>query len=303
MSNLNKKDLEQIEKEIEQEIQRCKRSVEQDKKDGQEICSEDFDKRGELYSLAFDVAPEARTQDLEYLFEWIKPKIGEKSIDVAAGEGWVSLPLAKKTKSKVYAVDPSLVQLKNLRRKKSGLDIEVIHGSLTEDEAVSQMQDEIGNIDIVTSYGGIHHILDKKEGGELVNKQKALFENVDKMLKPGGRFIAGDVGGNTVLAEHFEKSVKKHCLTGHKEKWLSPDRIKNELIVDTNLEPVKIEHVDVKWIFDMEYQMALFMKAIHAYDMPNSEVLKDLNKYLEYTKIEGKYELNWPMLFFHLEKK
>src|SRR5690606_26918978 len=132
---------------------------------------------------------------------------------------------------------------------------------------------------------------------------KRMFENISNILKPGGRFVAGDVGANTALSQHFENSVKKHCLTGHSEKWLSRDRIEKELIPETNLEPIRIEEVDVKWVFDSEKQMALFMKGLHAYDMSESEVLQDLQKYLGYKKQAEKYELNWPMLFFHLEKK
>ena len=51
--------------------------------------SEDFNKRGiELYKLAFDVAPgSAERQDIERLFDWIKPIKGEKAIDLAAGAG------------------------------------------------------------------------------------------------------------------------------------------------------------------------------------------------------------------------
>ena len=56
------------------------------------------------------------------------------------------------------------------------------------------------------------------ESGE--NKQRMMFEKIARALKPGGRFVAADVGENTKLAEHFDTSVKRHCLTGHHEKWL-----------------------------------------------------------------------------------
>jgi len=277
--------------------------VEKEKRERILADSEDFNKRGELYKLAFDVAPEARRQDIEQLFGWIKPQKGERAIDVAAGTGMFSIPLAKLTEARLYAVDPSTVQLNNLNKKKGELDIVTVVGSLSEQSAVEAMKEDEGNIDIITSYGGIHHILDKEENGVIVNKQKEMFRNADKMLKSGGRFIAGDVGADTALSRHFEGSVKQHCLTGHTEKWLSKERLEGELLEGTNLSLIRVEYVDVKWLFDTERQMALFMKGLHAYDMTDAEVLEDLRAYLGYQKNGDQFELNWPMLFFHVEKK
>jgi len=293
----------EIEIKLNNELKKCRELVEKEKKEGVSANSEDFNKRGELYKLAFDVAPTARRQDIERLFGWINPQKGERAIDVAAGTGMFSIPLAKITETRLYAVDPSIVQLNNLAKKKGDLDIVTVVDSLSEQSSVGAMKEDIGNIDIITSYGGIHHMLDKEENGILVNKQKEMFKNADKMLKVGGRFIAGDVGANTALSRHFEGSVKQHCLTGHTEKWLSKERFESELLRGTNLIIARIENVDVKWLFESERQMALFMKGLHAYDMTDEEVLEDLRAYLGYQKKGEQFELNWPMLFFHLEKR
>lgn len=264
------------------------------------VDSEDFDLRGELYRLAFEVAPVARKQDLINMEEWIKPVGGEKLIDIAAGTGFLTIPLGKWTKDKIYAIDPSSVQLSNLEKKANDLNIETIVGSFSENDVLERIGEDIENIDLVTSYGGLHHVLDK----DGINKQKELFKNVFKVLKPGGRFVAGDVGANTDLARHFEGSVKKNCLTSHSEKWLSQERLEGELIEDTDLKYVRSEILPIKWIFDSEEQLALFMKCLHAYDMTDDEILNDLNSFLGYKKeSSGKCILNWPMLFFELKKE
>ena len=302
--NIETKDkFAEVEKQLNDELYKLSELIEKEKRDGISTDSEDFNKRGELYKLAFEVAPNARIQDLEYIFAWAKPQKGEKSIDVAAGTGMFSIPLAKITEARVYALDPSKIQLDNLNKKKCELDIITIVDSLSEQSSVEAMGEDIGNIDIITSYGGIHHALDKEENGVLINKQKEIFKNANKMLKVGGRFVAGDVGANTVLSRHFEGSVKQHCLTGHTEKWLSKERLENELLKGTNLVIVRIENVDVKWSFESERQMSLFMKGLHAYNMTDDQVLADLNTYLGYQKNGEQFELNWPMLFFYLEKK
>lgn len=280
---------------IDNEISRVRDLVSKEKN----IDSEDFDLRGELYRLAFEVAPLAREQDLINMEKWIAPRKGEKSIDIAAGTGFLTIALEKWTEGKIYAVDPSDVQLNNLKKKADNTNIEIIVGSFSESETAEKIGEDFGNIDLVTSYGGLHHVLDKNG----INRQKELFKNVSKVLKPGGRFVAGDVGADTDLAKHFENSVKKNCLTSHSEKWLSPERLKGELIEDTDLKYVRSEILPIKWIFDNEEQLALFMKGLHAYDMSDAEILSDLNSFLGYTKDEtGKCILNWPMLFFELQK-
>ena len=297
------KRLDIIEIEIEKELKKCRLVVDKEAENGQVGDSEDFNKRGELYKLAFDVAPLARQQDLTLLFDWIQPKEGERVIDVSAGTGFLSIPLTKITQSKTYAVDPSAIQLENLARKKGDLNIVNVVDSLSEDSCVEQMKEDIGNIDLVTSYGGIHHVLDEERDGVVVDRQKKMFENVSKMLKKGGRMIAGDVEDGSVLAKHFEGSVKDNCLTSHEEKWLSKERFESGLLDNTDLEIVRIDEVLVKWVFDSEREMSLFMKGLHAYDMSDKLVLEDLQQYLGYREYLGKYELNWPMLFFHLEKR
>lgn len=286
-------DLDKLESEINEEILRVKHTISQESS----VDAEDFDIRGRLYKLAFDVAPHARHQDLDYIKEWLKPQKGEKVIDIAAGTGFLTVPLANWTEGQIYAVDPAKVQLENLDKKKGNLPIKTIVGSLSDEDTFNKI-DDIGDIDIVTSYGGIHHVLDI-EGR---NRQKEVFSNVSRVLKRGGRFIAGDVGENTPLSRHFESSVKKHCLTGHYEKWLNKERLQGELIEGTALRFVKTEIIPVKWEFKSEKQMALFMKALHAYDLTLEEILDDLKIVLGYEFEDGLYKLNWPMLFFHLVK-
>lgn len=260
---------------------------------------EDFNIRGGLYKIAFEIAPEARRQDIYQVHEWVKPQVGEVSVDVAAGTGFLTKPIHEWTKEKVYAIDPSGVQLETLKKKCVGLPIITVEGSLSEVDTLQKLGGDIGKIDFVTSFGGIYHVID--ENGE--NNQKMMFENVARALKSGGRFVAADVGEGTKLSEHFEKSVKQHCLTGHHEKWLNRNRLSGELTDGTGLSFVKSDVVPIQWVFNSKREMALFMKALHAYDMTEEEVLNDLASILGFEEKENRVSLNWPMLFFHLQKE
>lgn len=287
--------LKNIEEQLDQEIKIAKEKVDT----GLACGAEDFNIRGELYRLAFEVAPNARYQDMQYLYQWIQPKRGEVSLDIAAGTGFVTKYLAEWTGNTTYATDPSDVQLGALKKRCEGLSVITVEGSLSENSTMQQLTHAIGTVDIITSFGGIHHAID--EHGE--NKQKKIFAHVSKLLKPGGRFIAVDVGADTSLAAHFETSVKHHCLTSHEEKWLCKERLQGELIEGTDLRYVKSEIIPIQWVFDSTYEMALFMKGLHAYSMSLEEIIADLKSILGYEEKNSKVYLNWPLLFFHLEKK
>ncbi|MFA6422123.1 MAG: class I SAM-dependent methyltransferase [Candidatus Buchananbacteria bacterium] len=248
-----------------------------------------FDLRAVLYGLAMEVAGKARAGDLVAMYELIKPKEGESSVEIASGTGFLTVKLIEWTNNTVFAVDPSEKQLQILK----GICPQAI-------TIVSNPEDQeifdyipVGQIDIVTSFGGIHHNL----------HQRKTFENVAKMLRPGGRFCAADVADDTILAEHFDKVVSKKCLTGHNRgAWLSEKRL-HELCDGLPLEIIKAEIKPLTWDFESEAEMVLFFKGLHAYDLPDQEIVKDLRNTLGCKYENGVYKLNWPMLFFEIIRK
>jgi SAM-dependent methyltransferase len=282
-----------LERRLEDEILRVRERV----RAGVSRDPEDFNVRGELYRLAFLIAPDARRQDIETMEQWLEPKPGEKSIDIAAGTGFLTKHLVRWTGSTVYAVDPSRVQIDALAESCAGLPVVPVVGSFADAATVGLIGEDAGRIDFVTSFGGIHHVLDK-EGADC---QLEMFKNVAKVLRPGGRFVAADVGAPSSLQEHFERSVKRHCLTGHSEKWLTRERL-YELAQAAGLTLVKAETVPIQWIFSSEHQMAAFMKGLHAYDLTEEEILGDLRSALGYESVGNEVRLNWPMLLFWLQK-
>jgi ubiquinone/menaquinone biosynthesis C-methylase UbiE len=277
---------------LEKELSRLKEFVSHKEK----IDPEDFNMRGELYRMSALFGPNSRNQDLVYMKQWISPKEGEISVDIAAGTGFITKPLAEWTRAAVYAVDPSEIQLKNCAKKCDGLPVQTILGSLSEMATLEKIGKDLGNIDLVTSFGGIHHVV-----GE--HSQKSMFSNISKVLKSGGRFVAADVGADTKLSEWFEKVVKRYCLTGHEEEWLSHNRLKSELIENTELKYIKSEIVPLQWVFETKTHMALFMKALNALDLTEEQTIEHLGSVLGFEEKDNLVYLNWPMIFFHLEKK
>lgn len=279
--------LEYYARQIESELQRARSLVER-KKQGENI--PDFDIRGRLYELALELAPNARHEDLEMLKEWIEPREGEVCVDIAAGTGFVTHALESWVggQGRVYAIDPSHEQLQALEKNCSAR-AETVLGSPDDDGIFNQIPE--GSIDLVTSFGGIHHVA----------HQEKMFANIAKLLKVGGRFVAGDVCANTTLARHFDTFVADKCLTGHSANWLDESRLE-ELSAQAGLHLVKSERISLSWKFKNRRELTLFFKGLHAYDLSEEEVLADLQSALGFTEAVQFVRLHWPMIFFDIRK-
>ena len=247
----------------------------------------EFDVRGHLYDLAHKLAPNARHVEIDTIKAWIEPKHGERSMDVAAGSGFLTKYLYQWTSVPAIAVDPSHAQLVALRRNAPHATI--LHGYPDDPRTFVKFAD--GCVDFATSLGGIHHVVNQHE----------MFGNVARVLRKGGRFVFADVCAETTLSRHFDEVVTRKCLTGHTAKWLSKSRV----VELTQGLPVAVRRMaveDVFMKFASETEMYLFFKGLHAYDQPMDEVVRDLNEVLGRADRNGEVWLKWPLLFVDLEK-
>lgn len=279
MKNLNR--IATFRSKIGTELETAKKLVEK-RNAGEEIG--DFDIRGGLYDLGMELAPNARENDIREMRMRLCLKGDERIVDFAAGTGFFTKEFISWTTGEVIAVDPSIMQLNVLDEVCEGRAT-VVLGSPDSEKDMSVI--ESNSIDIVSSFGGLHHVLD----------QRVMIEQVSRILKPGGRFVAGDVGNGTSLAHHFDIFVAQKCLTGHTAQWLDETRLIG-LSVGLPLKLEKAEMVPIVWKFASKEEMALFFKGLHAYDLSEEEVVGDLREALGFEEKEGQILLNWPMLFF-----
>lgn len=249
----------------------------------------DFDIRGKLYGLAMEMAPVAREGDLDAMCEWLQLGGDERIVDLAAGTGYFTKRFVDSTQGEVIAVDPSTVQLSELDRLCAGRAT-CISGSPDNKEAMRQISE--GSVDVVSSFGGLHHVLD----------QRMMMEEVARILRPGGQFTAADVCADTSLARHFDEFVAEKCITGHEATWLSEARLR-ELAEGLPLKLEKVEVVPLTWKFTTKREMALFFRGLHAYDLTEKEIVDDLQTALGYTECDGAIHLNWPMIFFRFVRE
>lgn len=254
-----------------------------------------FDARSKLYELAMEMCGyDARNGDLLAMGEHIQPQEGEIGVDLSAGTGFLTRALEHWTHTTTYGVDPSQVQLSYLEQN-CGEEVVPINAAPNETEKLfAEGKIPAEGVDFATSFGGIHHI-DK-------DSYPQAFQNIGIMLKPGGRFNAADVCGDTILSRHFDEVVDKKCLTNHPMGlWMTPDRIQ-EYTALAGLELISAEMKPLTWDFNSTKEMAWFFKGLHAYPQPEEEIIADLRDTLGFKEEDGKIKLNWPMLFWEIRK-
>lgn len=276
--------LERFAAQIEHQIVEAKRLVAR-RNAGEQI--EDFDIRGDLYATAIELAPKAREADIVAMKEWLHLRGDESVADLAAGGGFLTRRIREWTSGEIIAVDPAHQHLEHLDRACNGT-VTILEGSPDDSGTMEKIPD--ASVDVVTSFGGLHHVAD----------QRAMMEQVARILKSGGHFMAGDVGNRTPLAHHFDEVTAAKSLTGHTATWLSEERLR-DLVKDLPLKVTRAENVPLQWVYNSKREMALFFKGLHAYDQPEEEILADLQNALGFEERDGKIYLNWGMLFFEIE--
>jgi ubiquinone/menaquinone biosynthesis C-methylase UbiE len=116
---------------------------------------------------------------------------GAVAIDLGAGSGQVTLPLAKLS-SRVLAVDVSRELLNRLQVKAARQSIENIEVLA---QPIETLEVAPGSIDLIVSNYALHHLRDADKA--------QLVERTYRWLRPGGRVVIGDMMfGRTATAEN-----------------------------------------------------------------------------------------------------
>jgi ubiquinone/menaquinone biosynthesis C-methylase UbiE len=112
-------------------------------------------------------------------------KDGDIILDIGCGTGLLSLKFLKKADCSIYGIDSSPEMLEIFKDKVSKLDLsEKITCGLQEAENVDF---ENESFDIVASTVTLHHVIDKY----------SVIKKILNLLKPGGRFLIGDIDMDT----------------------------------------------------------------------------------------------------------
>ncbi|MBI2590454.1 MAG: class I SAM-dependent methyltransferase [Candidatus Blackburnbacteria bacterium] len=268
--------------------------------------AQEFNIRGFLYDLAFQVAPHAREDELAELIKRMGLREGDKVVDLMSGTGFVSTRVPEITHWGVYAVDSSYVQLAlQLLRTGPPYPHKNKVWLVKADPSCPELTEKIteGEIDVADSLGGLHHVPNQR--------QRCLFANVARLLKVGGRFVFGDVTdmeAGLPLVRHFEHTSSR-CVTGHVGYWLNEKRLREEILPGLPLRILSIEVVPTRWHFDSLEQITLFFMGLHALDadittqnLQDNVILDEIREFLGIERIGDTYFVGWPLMYAELER-
>lgn len=141
----------------------------------------------ELGSLVHEI-------EKEVVFDLLKPKAGQKVLDLGCGTGHYSIELAKMG-LEVTGVDISkeMISYAVEKSRKLGLDINF----LEEDAHSLPFEDE--TFDLVVSVTALEFFPEPT---------KALREGF-RVLKPGGRMVVGVIGANSPWSEKYKRNAEE----------------------------------------------------------------------------------------------
>ncbi len=124
-------------------------------------------------------------QLLDLVIKLSKVQKDDAVLDIGCGTGLLSLKFLENTPCSIVAIDSSSEMLSIFRDKIKKLGIGENVTSELEDAETFNFKDE--SFDIVASTVALHHVEDKYP----------VIEKIHSILKPGGRFVLGDINVDT----------------------------------------------------------------------------------------------------------
>ncbi len=244
--------------------------------------------------------PAVREAELSETLALLDPQPGEKVLEIGAGSGYLSLPIAKALapNGHLTAADINPEGLAQLATYAEQLPLStfLFSSDLYQQDKFSEL--EASSYDAICTLAAFHHFDNRvDDSGEL--GRAAFLKEAYQLLKPGGRLIIVDVGGQTPTQAYFDAIDDPYYFApdGHPHNFHTPDELKT-LAQSIGFEVNQSEIRQVPWVFDNLPQAQSFIHTIHNAQCPQEESFDLAKSILGVTENQNRYILNWQLMFF-----
>lgn len=225
-----------------------------------------FNQRGGLYHHAMQAWPEIRAHEFETVLSYLPLCRGSSLLDVPAGGGYLKHYL------------PDYVDWTGHEPCQSFQPL----GS--QSDSLLPLAFANGHFDAVASVAGVHHLTDKLQ----------LWQEVFRVLKPGGSLVVMDVYENSPTARFLDEFVGRFNQTGHEGIYLNSSSVSE--LCQVGFERVSQQTEPVEWRALNATVLARFCMQLFGLEGVNLWQVKDgLQQYLGWHKQGASVRLEWPM--------
>lgn len=231
-----------------------------------------FNLRGDQYHRAISECPDARREEFELAVQSAVIGDGQVVIDAPSGGAYLARHIRKDVR--LVAIETSAV----------------FAGRSTAETLLCADLRRIplatGSADRLISLAGSHHLEDKR----------SFYQEVLRLLRPGGRFCLADVHEDSAVAGFLNGFVHEHNSLGHEGAFLN-GKTPRELGAAgfTNVEGGRIAH---QWHFADATEMARFCKGLFGLDRADEgTILAGISRHLGYSESPAGCVMNWELYF------
>ena len=236
-----------------------------------------FNARGAAYHQAMLEDPHAREQEFGAALSRVRLKPGETLCDMPSGGGYL-WQFLREPDVKLLCVETSATFADKCPRSTN------VRSVLGELNAVPL---EAGSTDAIISLAGLHHVGDRP----------AVFAEMRRLLRTGGRVCVGDVAADSPQARFLDEFVDQHNSMGHHGEFLKTGEVRAELR-DAGFAVEDVGHDRYHWTFASETAMARFCRLLFGLDQADEEMtLAGIREYVGCDQVDGRWRMNWALTF------